>query len=127
MKMKKIPFLKTFTPSEEDLNLIPSYHLINVEELSKYGVMGNFHGFKPKNTKFATCLSNRGCRARCTFCSVRNFNGVSVRQRSVESVVDELEILNKEYDIKHIVWLDDDLLKDHSRAIQLFDSIVKEI
>ena len=57
---EKIPFLKTFTPSEEDLNLIPSYHLINVEELSKYGVMGNFHGFKPKNTKFATCLSNRG-------------------------------------------------------------------
>ena len=45
--MKKF-LLKTFTPSEEDLNLIPSYHLINVEELSKYGVMGNFHGFKPK-------------------------------------------------------------------------------
>ena len=36
-----------------------------------------------------------------------------------------LKFLNKEYDIKHIVWLDDDLLKDHSRAIQLFDSIVK--
>lgn len=122
---EKIPFLKTFTPSEEDLNLIPSYHLINVEELSKYGVMGNFHGFKPKGTKFATCLSNRGCRARCTFCSVRNFNGVSVRQRSVESVVDELEILNKEYGIKHIVWLDDDLLKDHSRAIELFNNIIK--
>ena len=49
-----------------------------------------------------------------------------MRQRSVESVVDELEILNKEYGIKHIVWLDDDLLKDHSRAIELFNSIVKE-
>ena len=122
---EKIPFLKTFTPSEEDLNLIPSYHLINVEELSKYGVMGNFHGFKPKIQNLPRACQIEVSRARCTFCNRRNFNGVSVRQRSVESVVDELEILNKEYDIKHIVWLDDDLLKDHSRAIQLFDSIVK--
>ena len=66
--------------------------------------------------QFATVLSNRGCRAQCTFCSVRNFNGVSVRQRSVESVLDELELLKDRYGIGHFVWLDDDLLKDHRRA-----------
>ena len=55
---------------------------------------------------------------------MRNFNGVSVRQRSVESVFDELEILNKDHGIEHIVWLDDDLLKDHKRAIELFNGIV---
>ncbi len=121
---EKIPFFNTLTPTAEDLNVIPAYHLLDVGNLSKFGTMGNFYGFKNKNTKFATCLSNRGCRARCTFCSVRNFNGVSVRQRSVESVLDELEILNKDHGIEHIVWLDDDLLKDHKRAIELFNGIV---
>tara|TARA_X000000950_G_scaffold111991_1_gene141016 strand:- start:8172 stop:10046 length:1875 start_codon:yes stop_codon:yes gene_type:complete len=122
---KKIHFPNTLTPTADDLDVIPAYNLLNIGTLSKYGTMGNFYGFKSKKTKFATCLSNRGCRARCTFCSVRNFNGVSVRQRSVDSVLDELEILNKDYGIEHIVWLDDDLLKDHKRAIELFNGIVK--
>lgn len=122
---KKIQFLSSLTPSPEDLNVIPAYNLLEIENLSEYGTMGNFYGFKSKKTKFATCLSNRGCRARCTFCSVRNFNGVSVRQRAVSSVLDELEMLNNEYGIEHIVWLDDDLLKDHKRAIELFNGIVK--
>ena len=55
---------------------------------------------------------------------MRNFNGIKVRQRSVRSVLDELELLENEYDIGHIVWLDDDLLKDHKRALELFNGMV---
>ena len=111
-------------PTADDLNIIPAYDLIRIEELSQFGVIGNFHGFKPKETKFATCLSNRGCRAQCTFCSVRNFNGKAVRQRTVENVLDELQHLKEEYGIGHITWLDDDLLKDHKRTIELFNGMV---
>lgn len=111
-------------PTAEDLNVLPAYDLIKVGELSDCGVIGNFHGFKPKGTRFATCLSNRGCRAQCTFCSVRNFNGKAVRQRSVENVLDELQLLKEVHGIQHITWLDDDLLKDHARAVRLFDGMV---
>lgn len=111
-------------PGADDLNVIPAYDLIQVDQLTRYGVIGNFHGFKPKDTRFATCLSNRGCRAQCTFCSVRNFNGKAVRQRSVENVLDELQFLKEEYGIQHITWLDDDLLKDHARALALFNGMV---
>jgi radical SAM superfamily enzyme YgiQ (UPF0313 family) len=111
-------------PEAPDLDVMPAYELIEVAELSQYGVIGNFHGFKAKGTRFATCLTNRGCRAQCTFCSVRNFNGKPVRQRSVESVLDELQMLVEVYGIEHIMWLDDDLLKDHRRAIALFDGMV---
>jgi len=82
-------------------------------------VIGIFHAFVDANTPTATCLSNRGCRAQCTFCSVPNFNGRLVRQRPVDSVLDELEAL-RDTGVKHIVWLDDDLLKDHGRALSLF-------
>lgn len=112
-------------PSADNLNVIPAYDLIDVGELTRYGVIGNFHGFRSKETRFATCLSNRGCRAQCTFCSVRNFNGKAVRQRSVKNVLDELQMLKEKYGIEHITWLDDDLLKDHDRAIKLFNGMVE--
>ncbi|MEI6033593.1 MAG: radical SAM protein [Verrucomicrobiae bacterium] len=112
-------------PTAQELDVIPSYDLMQVSDLSTVGIIGNFHGFKPKETKFATCLSNRGCRAHCTFCSVRNFNGQGVRQRSVGSVLDELQLLRDDYGIGHITWLDDDLLKDAQRALSLFRGMVK--
>ena len=117
--------IQDMQPTSSDMDVIPAFDLIDVASLSTHGVMGNFHGFKPIETKFATVLSNRGCRAQCTFCSVRNFNGKQVRQRSVESVLDEIELLKNEYGIGHIVWLDDDLLKDHDRAISLFNGMVQ--
>ena len=64
-----------------------------------------FFAFK---RKISTILSNRGCRAQCTFCSVRNFNGVGVRRRTIDSVIEELKILKFEHGIDHIMWLDDD-------------------
>ncbi|MDX1429554.1 MAG: radical SAM protein, partial [Rhodothermales bacterium] len=118
-------FTNLCRPSAEEMDVVPAYDLFDVSNLSRYGVIGNFHGFKSRETRFATVLSNRGCRAQCTFCSVRNFNGIKVRQRSVESVLDELELLEKEHGIGHIVWLDDDLLKDHKRALDLFNGMVR--
>jgi len=111
-------------PTESEFDIAPAFEKIQVGELSKYGVIGSYQAFLKKETRVATSLSNRGCRARCTFCSVRNFNGPGVRHRPVESILDELEILKNEYGISHIMWLDDDLFKDHPRAISLFDGMV---
>ena len=122
---KRYRFPKKCQPSEEEISILPSYELMDTSNYSRYGVIGNFHGFRSKETRFSTVLSNRGCRAQCTFCSVRNFNGVGVRQRRVDSVLDELEILQNEYGIGHIMWLDDDLLKDKKRAIDLFNGMIR--
>ncbi len=112
-------------PKHLDLEIIPAYDLINVEEYSEYGTIGSWSAFR-KNVKIGTVLSNRGCRAQCTFCNVRIFNGVGVRQRSLQSVEKELSLLKNKYGIDHISWLDDDLLKDERRAIELFNMMVKK-
>lgn len=117
--------LRECKPDALDIDVIPAYDLLPMRETSDYGTIGAFYCFKPKGTRFATVLSNRGCRGQCTFCSVRTFNGVGIRQRSVKSVVDELEILKNDYGIGHVMWLDDDLLKDHRRAISLFNEMVR--
>lgn len=124
-KKQRYSILRECRPTETDIDVIPAYELLQIHEASDYGTVGAFYFLKPKATKFATVLSNRGCRAQCTFCSVPNFNGAGVRQRSVKSVVDELEILQDEYGVNHIMWLDDDLLKDNNRAINLFNEMVR--
>jgi radical SAM superfamily enzyme YgiQ (UPF0313 family) len=122
---RRLRFEGDLQPSEQEISVIPAYDLIDIDQYSQRGTIGAFYCFKPKGARFATVLSNRGCRAQCTFCSVRNFNGVGVRQRSVKSVVDEIDLLVNQYGIEHIMWLDDDLYKNEKRMIELCNEIVR--
>ena len=122
---KRLRFSKEKRPTEDDCNLLPSWDLAAPEENAQYGTIGSFYYLKPRDARFASILSNRGCRAQCTFCSVRSFNGAGVRLRDVSSVVDELELLENEYGVRHVMWLDDDLLKNESRAIAMFNEMVR--
>ncbi|MEZ4410332.1 MAG: radical SAM protein [Polyangiales bacterium] len=112
-------------PTAAELDVAPAFDLVDVPSYSRFGIMGSAHFMKPHDTRFATVLSNRGCRARCTFCSVRNFNGEGVRTRSVGSVIDEIEGLRDRHGVEHIMWLDDDLFYDHGRAIALFSEMAR--
>ncbi len=124
---EKLFFTKKLTPVlPEELDVIPALDLMNIREVSLYGTIGSFYCLREEGTRFATVLANRGCRARCTFCSVRNFNGDGVRSRSVQSVIDELKMLRDEYGIGHIMWLDDDFLNGHERALNLFNEMVRQ-
>ena len=116
--------LNKVLPTEDELNVIPPFELMDVENHSLFGTLGSWYGFRYKDTRIGTALSNRGCRAHCSFCNVRSFNGVGVRQRSIESVLDELQLL-KDRGVGHIIWLDDDLLMREERAVALFEGMVK--
>jgi len=113
------------TPDSEDMNIIPDYLDLPIDKYNFLGEIGTFRYWRPSEAISSTALSNRGCRARCSFCSVRNFNGEGVRSRSAESVVNEIEVLKNEYSINHITWLDDDLFYNQPRTIQLFKEITK--
>jgi len=120
-----VQFTAKFVPEGEDLDTIPPYEIMDIATHSQVGTLGSWYGFRYEETRIATVLSNRGCRAACTFCNVRSFNGKGVRQRSVESVLAELTLLNQKFGVGHIIWLDDDLLMNESRAIDLFNGMVR--
>jgi radical SAM superfamily enzyme YgiQ (UPF0313 family) len=112
---------------EIDIDIRPFYSLVPISEYHRYGSLAAFSRYNGEDKPFATVLSNRGCRAQCTFCTVRDFNGRSVRQRDVQRVVDELKFLVTEYGIKQIDWLDDDLLYNPARTIALFKAMTEEV
>lgn len=110
-----------------DWDIRSVYPLIKIEEYHKFGSLGAFSKYNGEEKRFATVLGNRGCRARCTFCTVRDFNGFGVRQRTVESVIDEIKYLVRERGINQIDWLDDDLLWNPERAVALFKGLAAEV
>lgn len=113
-------------PNDCDISKKPDYCNLPIGEYSRYGAVGAYNFLRSEDKIASTIISNRGCRARCTFCSVRTFNGLGVRGRSIDSVIDEIKYNKKKYNISHYMWLDDDLLKNENRAIDLFRRIKVE-
>jgi len=112
-------------PPEENIHIIPAHDLLNTQELSDYGKIGSFYSINKSDAKYTAVLANRGCRARCTFCSVSNFNGRGVRHKNTVTLIDELKILKNDFGINHIMWLDDDFFHDKKEKINLFNEMVK--
>lgn len=87
-------------PYIEDLDTLPfpARHLF--PPLSKYTYLYY------KSLPVAVIVTSRGCPYQCTFCDRAVF-GNKLRLRSIENVLDEIEMLVKDYGVRNIDILDD--------------------
>ncbi len=69
-------------------------------------------------------ITSRGCPVRCTFCSTSSFWGQNVRMNSVSRVVDEMEMLLSDFNIKRIFFHDDTFNLGISRVINICNEII---
>lgn len=67
-------------------------------------------------------MSLRGCPLNCVFCM--NPNGRVARQRSVENVMEELEMVVNTYHPKDIWWADELFTIDRERTNRLLDAMI---
>jgi radical SAM superfamily enzyme YgiQ (UPF0313 family) len=74
---------------------------------------------------FGSIQTARGCRMDCDFCSVTALNGHRYRQRPVDDVLDELEVVPN----KMVFFVDDNIIgygkAAADRALCLFKGIIK--
>jgi anaerobic magnesium-protoporphyrin IX monomethyl ester cyclase len=75
------------------------------------------------NVPIATIITKRGCPFRCSFCSQHSMFTRKVRYRSVENVLDELEVIVKVHGIDHIIILDDTLVIQRERMMKMCEGI----
>ena len=120
---------ETSQPLDFEWELSKYYDQIEIQNYYKYGGLGAFSKFVEsyagKLLPYGAVLTKRGCRAHCAFCTVRSFNGKGLRLRTVESVIKEIRYLYSK-GIRHIDWLDDDLLFNESFNLELFEKIKEE-
>lgn len=83
-------------------------------------------GAVTKNYPIGVLLSSRGCPCACTFCANPNISGRKVRMRSPENIVSEIEYLVKNFNVKEISFIDDNLLLDKNHAKKLFNLIIQK-
>jgi len=67
-------------------------------------------------------LSGRGCTFKCTFC-YRMDKGF--RQRSNESIIEELNLIKKDYGITYVIFSDELLMSSKERTISLCEAFLK--
>ncbi len=100
------PFREAEVPSDLDALPWPARHLVRG---ARYR-----YAFQTR-PGFTTMVTSRGCPFRCTFCD-RTVGGERWRPRSAESVVDELEHLQKDLGIGSVCIFDDNFTLDRRRV-----------
>jgi anaerobic magnesium-protoporphyrin IX monomethyl ester cyclase len=70
-------------------------------------------------------MGSRGCPYNCIFCSSPNRWNRIIRFRSVRNIVDEIEYLHKNFNIRAITFFDDTINITQRRALEICDEIVR--
>lgn len=89
----------------------------------------NWHCFDDIENRmpYGAIYTSLGCPYKCTFCCINApFGGSSIRYRSPELVVEEIELLNKEYGIKNIKIIDEMFVLDERRYMKIVDLLIEK-
>tara|TARA_Y100000294_G_scaffold175659_1_gene196270 strand:+ start:1436 stop:2911 length:1476 start_codon:yes stop_codon:yes gene_type:complete len=90
----------------------PGYHLIDLKNY--YNIQNSFD-----------YQSSRGCPYKCKFCYNLSFSNRRWRKKSVETVINDLEYLRKEYDINKVEFIDDIFFVNKNRVRNICEQLIK--
>lgn len=70
-----------------------------------------------------TVMTSRGCAFSCIWCGSQNIFGRKVRYRSVDNVLDELQLLADKYNIDTVWFVDDTFTLKKSRVMEFCQKV----
>lgn len=88
----------------------PAYHLID-----PFSYKRKFNG-----EQAITILTSRGCPYRCSFCGLAEHHK-TIKQRSIENVVNEIKFIQKKYDINKFNFQDDTFTQNKKRLYKMLE------
>ncbi|MGB6380627.1 MAG: radical SAM protein, partial [Syntrophobacteria bacterium] len=102
----------------EDLDNLPfpTRHLLDMDKYrtSKMGVRS-----------ITSILTSRGCPYQCSFCASSRLAGTSWRSRSVESIIEEVQLVKDTYGYPAVAFVDDNFTLDPKRVTNICEEILK--
>lgn len=100
----------------------PAWHLV---DLKKYPAIdkGVIRGIDLAIEPRISVIFSRGCKGHCDFCSTW-WIWKGWRHRSATNMADEIELLYKEYGIRHFCFADDAMTVNREETIKLCDEII---
>lgn len=113
-------------PLMEDLDRLPM-PAWDLFPLAKYRAH-NWHCFESIHARqpYAVIYTSLGCPFRCSFCCINSlFGKTGIRYRSPERVVEEIDYLVKNHNLKNIKILDEMFVLKESHVVRLCDLIIE--
>jgi len=89
----------------------------------------NWHCFDniENRSPYAAIYTSLGCPYKCEFCCINApFGKSTIRYRSPEVIVEELELLNKKYGIKNIKFIDEMFVLHEEHYMKIVDLIIEK-
>lgn len=120
---------KTKFIADLDRIQLPAYDLLDLERyfyFNKRGKDGRESYQYPKSHRSISMITSRGCPFNCIFCSIHLSMGRQFRAHSVSYVIDHIQHIQKEYDIRHIHFEDDNFTLDMDRFAAILDRLIAE-
>ena len=118
---KRAPLIKDL---DEELPYV-SWDLLPMEKYRAH----NWHCFQEPGQKrepYAVIYTSLGCPFRCHFCCIHTiFGGSGIRHRNPEKVIEEIDILVKDYGVKNIKIIDEMFVLNENHVLKICDLIIE--
>ena len=123
-KVGEKKYLITLPETIKDLNLLPRppRHLVDMEGYFK---IGQFHSSKPRSKRVLSVMCSRGCPEKCTFCTTPEVYGQTMRWRSTDHIMSEIENDVRDFKIGEIQFDDDTITVNKKNLYALCDRLAK--
>ncbi|MCI4626721.1 MAG: B12-binding domain-containing radical SAM protein [Candidatus Magnetoovum sp. WYHC-5] len=105
----------------------PAYHLVDMDDYAGWDFIKTIYrllGCKDV-PKYATMSTSRGCVSACGYCSAPLIWKRKWTRRGYKSVVDEMEMLQKDYGVQFIIITDDIFTVDEDRVKAICEEILR--
>ncbi len=102
----------------------PAYHFFDFEGYVHYSSPVKFKGKKISEVKSRNIMASRGCPHDCKYCSINRFWQRKCRLRSASNVVDEIEMLYRNFGVGHFNFFDDAFTLNCDRVIAICKEII---
>lgn len=109
----------------KDLDALPrpAYHLIPFERYSNTVPRRAAIGC-PSVLPNIRMITSRGCPYGCIFCQVEHIVGKKFRAKSPEMVLDEIAWLKDKYNVRSMIFEEDNFLLDKNRVRKILNGII---
>lgn len=109
----------------DDYMPVANWDLLPMEKYRAH----NWHCFDDieNRSPYAAIYTSLGCPYKCEFCCINTpFGKSTIRYRSPEIIVKELELLNKKYGIKNIKFIDEMFVLHEDHYMKIVDLIIEK-
>ncbi|MHC4600311.1 MAG: B12-binding domain-containing radical SAM protein [Planctomycetota bacterium] len=113
-----------FTPPRERLKDLDRLAFPAWEHMPHYPKGYSAPLFNFKRLPAATLITSRGCPLKCKFCSRAVF-GNRIRFHSAEYVLEMVDLLVRQYGVRHLLFYDDMFVANRKRLLKVCEGLIR--